>query len=86
MDCITGAGGRGGGAGGGGGGAGIAAGGGGGAGGGASIIFSAHADSNNTKDRHANFALVVCLAIFMDLRYAQGALGVGDALPREMSP
>jgi hypothetical protein len=74
MDCITGAGGRGGGAGGGGGGAGIAAGGGGGAGGGASIIFSAHADSNNMEERHANLALVVCFIIFMDLRYAQGAL------------
>ena len=86
MDCITGAGGRGGGA-GGGGGAGVAAGGGGGAGGGASIIFSAHAVSINTKERLANFALVVSFVIcVMDLRYAQGAWCVGDALPREMSP
>jgi hypothetical protein len=63
MDCCTGAGGRGGGAGGiGGGGAGMAGGGGGGAGGG-SIIVSAHADSNSTKDRLANFALVVSFFI-----------------------
>jgi hypothetical protein len=74
IDCCTGAGGRGGGAGGiGGGGAGVAGGGGAG-GGGASIIFSAHAESNNTKDKLANFALLVSFAISMDLRYAQDAL------------
>jgi hypothetical protein len=50
------------------------AGGGGGAGGGVSIILSAHALSNNMKDRLANFALVVSFVICMDLRYAQGAL------------
>jgi len=73
--CGIGRGGIGGGAGGtGGGGAGVMAGGGGGAGGGG-IISSAHAASKSTNERLANFALVVSLIIFMDLRYAQGALG-----------
>jgi len=74
--CGIGRGGIGGGAGrcGGGGGAGIAGGGGGGAGGGG-IISSAQAASKRTKERLANFALVVTLIIFIDLRYARIAVG-----------
>ena len=86
--CGIGRGGIGGGAGGGGGGGGGGAiGGGGGGAGGGGIISSAQAVNKSTNERLANFALLVTLIIFMDLRYAQAPWGaLGDALPRVNVP
>jgi hypothetical protein len=74
--CGMGRGGIGGGAGGGGGGGGgVIAGGAGGAAGGGGIISSAHAVRKSTKERLANFALVVSFIIFMEPPLCAGALG-----------
>src|SRR6185369_15815427 len=62
-------------------------GGGAGGGGGGGIISSAQAVNKSTNERLANFALVVTLIIFMDLRYAQAPwVALGDALPRVNVP